>query len=178
MKLLSTEFKDLYIIEPHVNVDSRGKFIETFKKSWFLNNIGYPIDFCQDNRSISRSMVLRGLHYQIEPYSQSKLISVSYGKILDVVVDIRKDSITYGKYFSIELSSENNKILFIPRGFAHGYLTLSDNAILDYKVDRYYNKESERGISYNDSFLNIDWRLDNNKFIISEKDKSFQDFKW
>lgn len=178
MKYLNTGFKDLYIIEPEVHLDNRGFFMETFKKNCFEKNIFNNIHFCQDNRVSSFYMVLRGLHFQKEPFSQSKLISVSIGRILDVVVDIRKNSTTYGKYFSIELSSENHKLLFIPSGFAHGYLTLSDIAIVDYKVDRYYNKNYERGISYNDPYLNIDWGLDKSKLLISEKDKNFPNYKW
>ena len=152
--------------------------METYKKKSFEINTGITNSFCQENRVFSNYMVLRGLHFQDEPFSQSKFITVVSGKILDVVVDIREDSETYGKYFSIELSSNNNKILFIPKGFAHGYLTLSDSAIVDYKVDNYYNINSEKGISFNDPFLNINWGYDSNKFIISEKDKNFLEFKW
>ena len=122
--------------------------------------------------------MLRGLHFQKEPYSQSKLVSVSFGKILDVVVDIRKDSDNYGKYFSCVLSSQNHESLFIPRGFAHGYLTLSDSAIINYQVDNYYNPEAEDGIPYNDEFLNIDWGIQMSKIIISEKDKNIKPFIW
>ena len=178
MKYLKTDFKGLYVIEPKLNIDDRGFFIENFRKDSFEHNIGYSINFCQYNIVSSNYFVLRGLHYQKDPFAQSKLISVSNGKILDIAVDLRKDSITYGKYFSIELSSNNQKTLYVPKGFAHGYLTLSENTIVSYKVDNYYNKDSERGIRYDDKFLNLNWGFENNKLIISEKDKSFPDYKW
>ena len=178
MKIINTDFKDLLIIEHDVHLDDRGLFKEVFRKDIFEENLGYAINFCQDNYVKSSSMVLRGLHYQEEPHSQSKLVFVTEGKILDIAVDIRKNSKTYGKYFSYVLSSDIHKSIFIPKGFAHGYLTLSDNTIVYYKVDNYYNKQSENGISYNDKYLNIDWGLDEKHLIISNKDKNFIDFEW
>tara|TARA_Y100000588_G_C13928323_1_gene784602 strand:- start:286 stop:822 length:537 start_codon:yes stop_codon:yes gene_type:complete len=178
LKFLKTEFKGLYVIEPKLNLDDRGFFIEIFRKDFFEENLGYSINFCQHNLVSSNYLVLRGLHFQQNPHSQSKLISVSNGNILDVVVDIRKESSTYGKYFSIELSSNNKKALYVPKGFAHGYLTLSEKAIINYSVDNYYNKNSERGISYDDKFLNINWGVEKKNLIISPKDKNLSEYKW
>lgn len=178
MKISKTNFKDLLILEPILHKDKRGVFKEVFRKDILEKHLGYDLNFCQDNQVVSSSMVLRGLHFQKDPYSQSKLVSVSNGKILDVVVDIRKESATYGKHFSIELSSENNKILFIPTGFAHGYLTLSDDAVVNYKVDSYFNKDSEEGIPFDDQYLGIDWGIDKGKLVISEKDKNLPEFRW
>ena len=178
MKIAKTDFKDLLIIEHDVLSDERGLFKEVFRKDIFEENLGYSIDFCQDNYVKSSSMVLRGLHYQEEPYAQSKLVSVTNGKILDIAVDMRKNSKTYGKYFSYILSSDIHKSIFIPKGFAHGYLTLSDNTSVNYKVDDYYNKQSERGISFDDKYLNIDWGEHKSEIKISEKDKNLTDFKW
>ena len=178
MKYIKTGFKDLYVIEPEIHHDNRGFFMESFKKKSLENVLGYSINFCQDNKSLSSAMVLRGLHFQNEPFSQSKLISVSYGKILDVVVDIRKNSDTYGKYFSINLSSENHKMLFIPKGFAHGFLSLCNNTIVNYKVDDYYNKNAESGIFYDDISLKIDWEINKSELLISKKDNNLPMFKW
>ena len=178
MNIEKTDFKDLLIINHDIYRDSRGLFKELFRKNVIEENLGYSINFCQYNNVKSSYMVLRGLHYQEEPYAQSKLVSVTEGKILDIAVDIRKNSKTYGKYFSYVLSSESNKSIFIPRGFAHGYLTLSDNADINYKVDNYYNKNYERGISFKDKYLNIEWEVDENKLIISDKDRKLTDFKW
>ena len=178
MNVIKTDFKDLLIINHEIYHDERGSFKEVYRKNIIEENLGYKINFCQDNNVKSSHMVLRGLHYQEEPYAQSKLISVFKGKILDIAVDIRKNSKTYGKYFSYVLSSESNKSIFVPKGFAHGYLTLSQNAYVNYKVDNYYNKNSERGISFKDKYLNIEWKLDENKLIISDKDKKLTDFKW
>ena len=178
MKFIKTEFRGLYIIEPKLNIDDRGLFIEAFRNDVFEENLGHSINFCQHNMVSSNYLVLRGLHFQEDPHSQSKLISVSNGKILDVVVDIRKDSFTYGKYFSIELGSDNKKSLYIPKGFAHGYLTLSKKATINYSVDNYYDSDSERGISYDDAFLNINWGVEKNNLIISSKDKNFSEYKW
>ena len=178
MKIAKTDFKDLLIVEHDVHLDERGLFKEIFRKDIFEENLGYAINFCQDNNVKSSYMVLRGLHYQLDPYAQSKLISVTDGKILDIAVDIRKNSKTYGNYFSYVLSSESNKSIFVPKGFAHGYLTLSENADVNYKVDNYYNKQSERGISFDDKYLNIDWGEHKSEIKISEKDKNLTDFKW
>jgi len=178
LNIEKTDFEDLLIINHDVYHDSRGLFKEVFRKNVIEENLGYKINFCQDNNVKSSYMVLRGLHYQEEPYAQSKLVSVSEGKILDIAVDIRKNSKTYGKYFSYVLSSESNKSIFVPKGFAHGYLTLSENADVNYKVDNYYNKNSEQGISFKDKYLNIEWEVDENKLIISDKDKKLTDFTW
>jgi len=178
LNIVKTDFKDLLIINHEIYYDERGSFKEVFRKNVIEENLGYRINFCQDNNVKSSYMVLRGLHYQEEPYAQSKLISVSKGKILDIAVDIRKNSKTYGRYFSYVLSSESNKSIFVPKGFAHGYLTLSENADVNYKVDNYYNKNSEQGISFKDKYLNIEWEVDENKLIISDKDKKLTDFTW
>ena len=178
MKIISTKFSGLKIIQSKNYRDNRGLFKEVFRKDILEENLGYKINFCQDNNVKSSYMVLRGLHYQDEPYAQSKLVSVTQGKILDIAVDIRENSKTYGKYFSYALSSESNKSIFVPKGFAHGYLTLSENADVNYKVDNYYNKNSEKGISFKDKYLNIEWEVDENKLIISDKDKKLTDFTW
>jgi len=178
LNIVKTDFKDLLIVNHQVYYDDRGSFKEVFKKNIMEENLGYKINFCQDNNVKSSYLVLRGLHYQEDPYAQSKLISVSKGKILDIAVDIRKKSKTYGKYFSYVLSADSNRSIFVPKGFAHGYLTLSESADVNYKVDNYYNKNSEQGISFNDKHLNIQWGVDENKLIISDKDKKLTDFKW
>lgn len=178
MKIEKTNFRDLFILNHDTFIDDRGLFKEVFRKNVIEDELGFEINFCQENNVRSSYMVLRGLHYQAKPNTQSKLIYVSFGKILDIAVDIRKNSKTYGKYFSYILSSESNQSIFIPKGFAHGYLTLSETAIINYKVDFYYNKNSERGIRYNDKNLNIDWGVDKNDLIISQKDRNFKDYKW
>jgi len=178
MNLTKTTFKDLIIIKHNIHVDNRGYFKESFLKEKLENLINYSLEFCQENSVKSYQNVLRGLHFQKEPYSQSKLVSVSLGKILDVAVDIRKDSENYGKYFSYVLSSEKHESLFIPKGFAHGYLTLSDSAMVNYQVDNYYNSMAEEGISFDDDFLKIDWGVEKSKIIISKKDQNFKPFKW
>ena len=176
MIFIKTKFSGLLIIEPSYIKDERGNFQETFRLNALEKELGYKIFFCQENESNSKKDVLKGLHFQKPPYEQSKLIRVVEGEILDIVVDVRKDSPTYSKYYSIKLSSENNLQLFIPKGFAHGYLTLSKSAKILYKVDSYYNKYYESGIKYNDKFLNIDWNI-NSKIIISDKDKNQPYFK-
>ena len=178
MNIVKTDFKDLLIINHDVYHDSRGLFKEVFRKNVIEENLGYKINFCQDNNIKSSYMVLRGLHYQEEPHAQSKLVSVTEGKILDIAVDIRENSKTYGKYFSYVLSSDNHKSIFIPKGFAHGYLTLSEYADVNYKVDNYYNKNQEKGICFKDKYLNIDWGVGENELIISDKDKNLDNFKW
>ena len=152
--------------------------MEVFRQNFLEKKLGYNINFCQDNLVKSKINVLRGLHFQCEPFSQAKLVYVSSGAILDVVVDIRKNSKTYAKYYSTILSSDNKKSIFIPKGFAHGYLTINDNTIVNYKVDNYYNKLYECGICYNDKKLNIDWSIDINNITISEKDKNLKNFNW
>ena len=178
MKFFKTDFKDLIIIKHNIYFDKRGFFKVNFKNAKFEQFMNKKFNFCQQNSVKSNLNVLRGLHFQREPMAQSKLISVTFGKILDVAVDIRKDSMTYGKYFSRILSAENHESIFIPRGFAHGYLTLSEFALINYHVDNYYDQEKEDGIPYNDSFLNIDWGIPHEKLIISEKDMNQNSFNW
>ncbi len=171
MKVITTPIKDLLIIEPTLFNDSRGYFFESFNEQKFNEATGLGIHFVQDNQAYSAFGVLRGLHYQLNPHAQAKLVSVIKGKVLDVVVDARKNSATFGQHFSIELSADNKTQLFVPRGFAHGYVVLSDTAEFFYKCDNYYNKESEVGIAFNDPTLNIDWQIDLATAIISDKDK-------
>ncbi len=179
MKIIETNLKDLVVIQPQAFEDERGYFMESFKNSFFDNN--FPeIDFVQENESQSKKNVLRGLHFQIPPYEQAKLVRVSFGKVLDVAVDLRRSSPTYGEYFSLILSSENKKQMLIPRGFAHGFLVLSEVAVFSYKVDNKYSKEHESGLIWNDSILNIDWGANKDKFLISKKDAlldTFNNFK-
>tara|TARA_B100001250_G_C19606462_1_gene702967 strand:- start:109 stop:666 length:558 start_codon:yes stop_codon:yes gene_type:complete len=165
-------FRGLEIIKPKFFKDERGYFFESFNQKIFKNKISHKLSFCQENESFSKRGVIRGLHYQLPPFAQSKLVRVVHGKVLDVVVDIRKGSPSFGKCYSKELSAENRIQLFIPKGFAHGYITLSDFSIFSYKVDNYYDEKSERGILYNDSSLKIDWKLNKEEFILSEKDKN------
>ena len=169
MAFIKTEFAGLIIIEPTVFTDSRGYFFESYNENNFKAE-GIDTRFVQDNQSKSSYGVIRGLHYQLAPYSQTKLIRVLSGSILDIVVDIRKGSPTYGNTFSIELSAENNKQLFIPKGFAHGFSVLSETAEVIYKCDEFYHKESEAGIVFNDASLNIDWKIPAGDAIISDKD--------
>ena len=174
MKINKTFIEDLLILEPHLFKDKRGFFYESYNKS-NLDKIT-NIVFVQDNESKSYKGVIRGLHFQAPPFDQTKLVRCVSGKILDVVVDIRTNSKTYGKSFSVKLSSENNKQLFIPKGFAHGFQVLSDEAVVNYKVDNFYNSESESGIIWNDKDLSIEWNLDI-KPILSEKDLKLISFK-
>lgn len=180
MKVTETYLKGCFVIEPTVFGDKRGSFFEVFNQKVFEEKTGLEVNFVQDNQSISQKGVLRGLHLQKGQFAQAKLVRVIQGKVLDVAVDVRKDSATFGKHFSIELSGENNKQLFVPRGFLHGFATLEDNTIFSYKCDNYYHKESEMGVIYNDSFLNIDWQIKTNNSIVSDKDQllpTFLDFK-
>ncbi len=177
MKFIKTEIPDVVLCKPTVFNDERGYFFESFKKNEFENFIGYSVNFCQDNEAKSIKGVLRGLHYQLPPFAQAKLVRVVKGSVLDIVVDIRRKSPTYGKHIAVEISEENKYQLFIPKGFAHGYVVLSNEAVFSYKVDNYYHKESERGIMYSDSTLQIDWKLPANKLIISAKDKEQPLFK-
>ena len=178
MKFERTVLKDLVIIKHNIYEDKRGFFKERFKKNELETFLNQKLTFCQENSVKSSMNVLRGLHYQKKPYAQSKLVSVNNGRILDVCVDIRSESKSYGEYFSYILDSKKHESLFVPKGFAHGYLTLSETAHVNYMVDNYYNKESEMGINYNDRGLNINWGVDDKLLIISEKDKSLEDFKW
>ena len=172
MKFVKTEIPDIILCKPTIFGDARGYFFETFRKETLENFIGDKLDFCQDNESKSTKGVLRGLHYQLPPFAQTKLVRVIKGAVLDIAVDIRKESPTYGKYVAIELNEENKFQLLIPKGFAHGYIVLSEEAIFSYKVDNYYHKESERGIAFNDKELNIDWQFNTENVLISEKDKN------
>ncbi len=174
MKIEKTKIPDLLVLSPKVFFDDRGYFYESYNKNSFKEVTGLDIDFVQDNESKSSRGVIRGLHYQLPPYAQSKLIRVIKGEILDVAVDIRENSETYGEVFSVILNENNKKMLFIPRGFAHGFSVLSEKAIINYKCDNFYNKNSESGIIYNDSILNIDWKIKD--ALISEKDKVHPDF--
>ena len=178
MKFIKTDFDGLIIIKHDVIKDHRGFFKEKIKLKSLENYIDSKFDFCQENCVMSKLNVIRGLHFQEEPYDQSKIISLNFGKILDIAVDIRKDSSTYGKYFSYILNSENHESLLVPKGFAHGYLTLSNFATINYTVDNYYNPSVEGGISYDDDYLNIQWGISKEKLIISEKDKNHKPYKW
>ena len=171
MPFIETGFKGLKVFEPRILRDARGYFFESFNKKTF-EAAGIDVDFVQDNESKSQRGVLRGLHYQINPMAQAKLVSVVEGEVLDVVVDIRKGSPTYGKYYSLLLTAEKRNQLFIPRGFAHGFSVLSETCIFQYKCDNYYSKESEGGISYNDAELSIDWGFDLKDAVVSDKDKT------
>ncbi|MBR4416488.1 MAG: dTDP-4-dehydrorhamnose 3,5-epimerase [Victivallales bacterium] len=170
MKTQTTEIEGIVIVEPQVFGDSRGYFMETYQKEKYAA-AGIDVTFVQDNESMSRYGVVRGLHYQAEPYAQAKLIRVVAGRVLDVAVDIRKDSPTYGKVFTLELSSENKLQLFLPHGIAHGFAVLSETAVFTYKCDNFYAPQYEHTIRYDDPTLNIDWKIPINERIISEKDK-------
>ena len=170
MTFTRTAIPDVVIIEPKVHGDSRGYFVETFVSNKLEEFLGYQINFCQDNESKSSKGVLRGLHYQLPPHAQTKLVRVIHGRVLDVAVDIRKNSPTFGKYVAVELSGENKKQLLIPRGFAHGFVVLEDHTIFAYKVDNYYSPECDRGIAFDDKNLNIDWILNHDELNLSAKD--------
>ena len=170
MKFTRLEIPDVILCEPHVFGDDRGYFTEAFRQDKLNAFLEYNVNFCQDNESKSSFGVLRGLHYQLAPHAQTKLVRVISGVVLDVAVDIRKGSPTFGKHVSVELSSENKKQLLVPRGFAHGFVVLSEEAIFSYKVDNYYNPESDRGIAFNDKSLGIDWKLSSDKLKLSGKD--------
>lgn len=170
MTFTRTAIPDVVIIEPKVHGDSRGYFVETFVSNKLEEFLGYKINFCQDNESKSSKGVLRGLHYQLPPHAQTKLVRVISGRVLDVAVDIRKNSPTFGKYVAVELSDENKKQLLIPRGFAHGFVVLEDDTVFAYKVDNYYSPQCDRGIAFDDENLNIDWILNHNELNLSAKD--------
>ncbi|MBP6182812.1 dTDP-4-dehydrorhamnose 3,5-epimerase [Flavobacterium sp.] len=175
MTVETTFINDLVIINPAVFEDSRGYFFEAYNQAKFLEN-GIEYQFIQDNQSFSKRGVIRGLHLQINPFAQAKLVRVLQGEILDVAVDLRKNSPTYGQYSSVVLSAANKKQLMVPHGFAHGFSVLSETASVLYKVDQLYHKESERGIRYDDPTLAIDWQLDPNEVIVSEKDLILPNF--
>lgn len=176
MNLIKTFIEGVVILEPKIFGDERGYFFESFSEKWFQENV-CNTHFVQDNESKSKHGVLRGLHFQKPPFSQSKLVRVVKGEILDVAVDIRKGSPTVGQYVSAILSEENKKQFFIPRGFAHGFVVLGDEAVFQYKCDNYYAPQAEGAIAYNDPELNIDWQICENDIILSEKDKSNPLFK-
>ncbi|MCH3881387.1 MULTISPECIES: dTDP-4-dehydrorhamnose 3,5-epimerase [Tenacibaculum] len=171
MMVTKTHLQDCFVIDPKIFGDDRGYFFESFNQQVFEEKTGLLINFVQDNEAFSNRGVLRGLHFQKGAAAQAKLVRVIKGKVVDVAVDVRPKSKTYGKFFSIILSEENKKQLFVPRGFAHGYAVLEDNTIFTYKCDNYYDSSSEGGIIYNDSDLKIDWMLNENEIILSEKDK-------
>ncbi|MFV8366699.1 dTDP-4-dehydrorhamnose 3,5-epimerase [Flavobacterium sp. XS1P27] len=180
MNIEKTFIKNLVVINPSVFEDSRGYFFEAYNKTKFIEN-GIEYQFIQDNQSFSKRGVIRGLHLQINPFAQAKLVRVLEGEILDVAVDLRKNSSTYGQHFSVVLSAENKKQLMVPHGFAHGFSVLSETASVLYKVDQSYNKESERGIRYDDPTLSIDWQVNSEEAIVSEKDlilPSFNEIDW
>lgn len=176
MKFTQTDIQGVWIIEPDKFGDSRGYFMETFRKEQFEEHIG-KVDFIQDNESKSGFGVLRGLHYQEGEYSQAKLVRVVCGKVLDVAVDLRRHSPTYGKHVAIELSEDNARQIFIPRGFAHGFVVLSETAVFTYKVDNIYAPQAERTIRFNDSGLNINWIISPEEMKLSEKDTKGVAFK-
>ena len=165
---------EVLMIEPLVHNDERGYFVETYKQKLLDKALGYEVNFTQDNESKSISKgVLRGLHFQSPPFAQNKLVRVIKGKVMDVAVDIRRDSLTFGKHLSVVLSEENKKQLFIPRGFAHGFIVLSEGAILSYKVDAYYSPEHNEGIAYNDKDIGIDWGFLEEDVILSKADQNY-----
>ena len=171
MTIIPTTFKDLFLLKPDIFEDTRGSFSKHFSGKLFKNITEKDIYFYQDNLTHSKKGVLRGLHYQLPPFSQSKLVSVIQGKVFDVVVDIRKGSPSFGEHFTQELSDQNKLQLFIPRGFAHGFITLSENSIFMYKVDNYYEPQSEGSIAPDDPDLGINWNLPKSEWILSEKDR-------
>ena len=170
MNFTRLEIPDVILCEPITISDERGYFSETFRQDKLEEFLGFSVNFCQENESKSTFGVLRGLHYQLAPYAQTKLVRVLQGAVLDISVDLRKDSPTFGKYIAIELSEENKKQIFIPKGFAHGFIVLTKEAVLAYKVDNYYHQASERGIAYNDKNLAIDWKLNSENIKVSAKD--------
>lgn len=175
MEKITTPLSGLFVLAPKVFEDSRGYFFEAYNEQNFAN-LGIDMRFVQDNQSSSSYGVIRGLHYQLPPHAQTKLVRVLQGTILDVVLDIRKGSPTYGQHFSVELSAENKKQLLVPKGFAHGFSVLSERAIVMYKCDSFYNKESDAGIRYNDPALGIDWKIPADKVVVSGKDQVLPDF--
>lgn len=177
MTFTETKLKGCFVLEPNIFEDDRGYFFESFNKTRFNKGIGATIDFVQDNQSFSAQGVIRAIHYQTGVHAQAKLVRVLSGAVLDVAVDLRKDSPTFGEYVAIELNSENKKQLFIPKGFGHGFAVLSETAEFYYKCDNYYNKEAEAGILYNDKELGIDWKISDNEIVLSNKDLELPLFK-
>lgn len=171
MNFIRTAIPDVIIIEPAVHGDERGYFVETFRADKLEAFLGFKVNFCQDNESKSSKGVLRGLHYQLAPKAQSKLVRVIQGSVLDVAVDIRRGSPTFGKHVAVELNAENKRQLFVPRGFAHGFVVLEKETTFAYKVDNYYSPENDRGVLFNDKALDIDWILKEEELNLSAKDK-------
>ena len=171
MQFIRTDIPDVIIIEPQVHGDERGYFVETFRQDQFEDFVGHKVNFCQDNESKSGVGVLRGLHYQLAPKAQSKLVRVIQGRVLDVAIDIRQGSPTFGKHVAVELTAENKRQLFVPRGFAHGFVVLEPDTIFAYKVDNYYSPENDRGIAFNDPAIGINWQLNSEQLQLSEKDQ-------
>lgn len=169
MEIIKTDIEGVVILEPRVFTDARGYFFESYSKRVFDELVG-PVDFVQDNESCSSRGVMRGLHFQRPPYTQAKLVRCVRGRVLDVAVDIRKGSPTYGQHVAVELTEENHRQFFVPRGFAHGFAVLSDTAVFQYKCDNYYHPEADGGIAITDATLGIDWRIDASHAILSEKD--------
>ncbi len=170
MNFIRTSIPDVVILEPKVHGDDRGYFVETFRADKLEEFLGCKINFCQDNESKSSKGVLRGLHYQLAPDAQTKLVRVIEGSVLDVAVDIRKGSPTFGKHVAVKLTGDNKKQLLVPRGFAHGFIVLEDNTTFVYKVDSYYSPENDRGIAFDDEALGIDWILEHSELNLSAKD--------
>ena len=176
MEFVKQKIPDVVLIKPTIYGDDRGYFVETFRQDLLEKATGYQINFIQDNESKSIKGVLRGLHYQLPPYTQAKLVRVIEGVVLDIAVDIRTSSPTFGQHVAVELTGKNKHQLFVPRGFAHGFVVLSDSAIFAYKVDNFYAPEHDRGMNFNDAELNIDWRLSEKELKLSEKDLQLPGF--
>jgi len=172
MKIEALKIQGLFLIKPQVHGDQRGYFVETFRQDLLEAALGHPIHFIQDNESRSSRGVLRGIHFQLPPHAQSKLVRVIEGEVLDVAVDLRRGSPTFGQHISVTLSGENKQQLFIPRGFGHGFVVLSETAIFSYKVDSYYSPEHDRGIDFSDPALAIDWQLPADQLLLSDKDRA------
>ena len=170
MQFTRTKIEDVVIIDPQVHGDERGYFVETFRQDKLEAFLGFKVPFCQDNESKSSKGVLRGLHYQLAPFAQTKLVRVIKGRVLDVAVDIRNGSPTFGEYVAVELSEENKRQLFVPRGFAHGFVVLEDDTVFAYKVDNYYSPENDRGIAFDDPQIGIDWQIETQELKLSMKD--------
>lgn len=170
MKFTKTAIDDVIVCEPIVHGDERGYFSETYRKDKLESFLGYALDFCQDNESKSSKGVIRGLHYQLPPFDQTKFVRVIQGRVLDVAVDIRQGSPTFGQHVSVELSAENKKQLLVPKGFAHGFLVLEDDTIFSYKVDNVYSKDHDRSIAFDDPDIGINWNLPKESLIASDKD--------
>ncbi len=173
MKFIPQSVPDVILIQPEIHGDSRGYFVETFRQDEFEQAIGRKIDFVQDSESQSSKSTLRGLHFQLPPFAQSKLVRVIQGRVLDVAVDIRNGSPTFGQYVAVELNDNNKYQLFIPRGFAHGFVVLSEIAILSYKLGNYYSPEHEKGLAFDDKEVDIDWLLPRKQLILSKKDQNY-----